>query len=66
VQAFVQGTVGNTAISAGMPLMADGAGNLTYAGAVPTNGTTLATYADGVMLSSVSIPQLKNVYLGGY
>lgn len=66
VQAFVQGTVGGTTISAGMPLAADGAGNLTYAGASPSAGTVLAVHCDAAVSSSVSIPVLSNVYLGGY
>jgi hypothetical protein len=66
IQAFVQGTVGNVTISAGMPLAADGAGNLTYAGASPAAGTVLATYAGPTILSTVSIPVLSNVYMGGY
>jgi hypothetical protein len=66
IQAFVQGTVGNTTISAGMPLAADGAGNLTFAGSSPAAGTVLATYADTNLASSVSIPVLRNVYVGGY
>jgi hypothetical protein len=65
-KAFVQGTVGGTAISAGMPLAADGAGNLTFAGASPATGTVLATHADASVASSVSIPVLSNIYVGGY
>lgn len=66
VQAFVQGTVGGTTISAGMPLAADGAGNLTYAGASPSAGTVLGVFCDAPITSSVSIPVLSNVVLGGY
>lgn len=66
VKAFVQGTVGGSNISAGMPLAADGAGNLTYAGAAPAAGTVLGTYADAPLASTVSIPVLSNCYLGGY
>ncbi len=65
VQAFVNTTVSNTAISAGMPLAADGAGNLTYAGAAPAVGTVLAIASDS-MAAGVSVPALKNVYVGGY
>lgn len=68
VQAFVTTTPGGNAISAGMALQADGAGNLTAftipaAGLAP--GTTLAT-ALGPVASSTSIPVLQNVYVGGY
>lgn len=70
VQAFVQTSVGGVAISVGMPLSSDGAGNLTAfsynASTTPAAGTILATYADANMATSVSIPQLKNVYVGGY
>ena len=66
VKAFVQGTVGGTTISAGMPLAADGAGNLTYAGASPAVGTVLGVLCDAPVSSSVSIPVLSNVMLGGY
>lgn len=63
VKAYVQGTVGNTAISAGMTLAADGAGNLTYAGASAGAGTILGILCDASVASSVSIPVLSNVYL---
>lgn len=66
VQAFVQTTVQNTAISAGMGLAADGAGNLTYAGQSPSTGTTLAIYTDAVLGAGVSTPALKNVIVGNY
>jgi len=65
VLAFVNTTVNATAISAGMNLASDGAGNLTYAGASPAAGTVLAR-ALGPVLVSVSVPVLTNVYLGGY
>lgn len=58
-----------TAISAGMPLSADGAGNLTarsYTPAAPAvAGTVLAT-ALGPVAASTSIPVLTQVYVGGY
>lgn len=66
VKAYVQGTVGGSAISAGALLKADGAGNLTYAGASPAAGTVLATFADAPIASTVSIPVLANVYVGGF
>jgi len=66
VQAYVQGTVGGVTISTGMALAADGAGNLTYAGASPAAGTVLGTYAGAGVASTVSIPVLSNVYIGGY
>lgn len=65
VQAYLNTTVTNTAISAGMPLAADGAGNLTYAGASPGAGTVLAIAADS-MSAGVSTPALHNVYVGGF
>lgn len=65
VQAFVTTIVNTTAISVGMALAADGAGNLTYAGASPAVGTVLAIAMDS-MGASTSTPALKNVYLGGY
>lgn len=65
VQAYVNTTVTNTAISAGMALAADGAGNLTYAGASPAVGTVLG-WAAGNQSAGVSTPALMNVYLGGY
>jgi hypothetical protein len=68
-QAFVQTTVGGNAISAGMALQADGAGNLTAytipaAGLPP--GTTLATYLGPTLATNTSIPVLSPVYVGGY
>ncbi len=66
VQAYVQGTVGGVAISVNMALAADGAGNLTYAGASPAAGTVLATYAGPTVANTVSIPVLCNVYVGGF
>ena len=75
VPAFVQTTVGGVAVSAGMPLAADGAGNLTpinqgILGNTTTNippgaGQVLATALDSLG-SGISIPVLKNVYLGGF
>jgi hypothetical protein len=66
IQAFVTtGPSNTTAISAGMPLTADGSGNLTYAGASPAAGTVLATAA-GAMATNISTPTLLNVYVGGY
>ena len=65
VPAYVETTVGGVAISAGMFLSADGAGNLTYAGASPSAGTVLAR-ALGPVASSVSIPVLTNVFVGGF
>lgn len=75
VLAFCQTTVGGLAISAGMPLQADGAGNLTPinqgtfggtgAALPPLPGQVLAT-ALGPVASSISIPVLAPVYLGGY
>lgn len=65
VQAFCTSVVNTTAISAGMPLAADGAGNLTYAGGSPAAGTVLATAA-GNLSGSVSTPSLLNVYVGGF
>lgn len=65
VQAFLTTTVNTTAISAGMALASDGAGNLTYAGASPAAGTVLATAMDS-LVTAISIPALRNVYLGGF
>lgn len=65
VQAYWTTTVNSTAISAGMALSADGAGNLTYAGASPNAGTVLATALDN-MAGSISTPALKNTYIGGF
>lgn len=75
IQAFCTTTPGIGAISAGMPLAADGAGNLTSinqgtpggtgAATPPPPGTILATAMDA-LAASVSIPQLKNVFVGGY
>ncbi len=65
VQAFVQTSVGGVAISAGMPLQADGAGNLTPVALGAAAGITLATAMDSLG-SGISIPVLRNVYLGGY
>ena len=65
VQAYVQGTVGGIAISAGMPLVADGAGNLTAASS-PGAGTVLATMLGPTVANTVSVPVLTNVYMGGY
>lgn len=64
-QAFVETVAGGSAISAGMYLAADGAGNLTYAGASPNAGTVIGTAA-GSMTSNVSTPALLNVYLGSF
>lgn len=66
VKAFVQGTVGGTTVSAGMPLAADGAGNLTFAGSSPAVGTVLAVLTDASVASSVSIPVLSNIYVTNY
>lgn len=63
--AFLTSIVNTTAISAGMPLASDGAGNLTYAGAAPAAGTVLATAMDSLS-GSISTPALRNVYLGGF
>lgn len=65
IQAFCTTVTNTTAISAGMALAADGAGNLTYAGASPAAGTVLAT-ALGSLAGSTSTPTLVNVYVGGY
>lgn len=65
IQAFVETTKGGSAISAGMALCGDGAGNLTYAGASPGAGTVLAT-ALGPVGASISIPVLTPVYVGGF
>ena len=75
VQAYCTTTPGGIAISAGMALAADGAGNLTpiplgvagnTTGNIPPGaGQVLATAMDS-MIASVSIPALRNVYLGGY
>jgi len=54
-----------TAISAGMALAGDNAGNLTYAGASPNSGAVLAT-ALGSMSASISAPTLMPVYIGGF
>lgn len=74
-QAFINTTVGGVAVSAGMPLAADGAGNLTPiaqgvpggsgAAAPPLPGQVLAT-AMGPVSSNISIPVLQNVFVGGY
>lgn len=65
VQAYWTTTVNTTAISAGMALASDGAGNLTYAGASPTAGTVLGIALDN-MAGSISTPALKNTYIGGF
>lgn len=75
IQAFVNTTVGGIAVSAGMPLAADGAGNLTpisqgtFGGTgsalPPLPGQVLAT-AMGPVGSNISIPVLANVFVGGY
>lgn len=71
VQAFVQTSVGGVAVSAGMPLASDGAGNLTPVAQgtsianAPVPGTVLAT-AMGPVAVSISVPVLTNVFLGGY
>jgi hypothetical protein len=75
VPAFVQTTVGGVAVSAGMPLVADGAGNLTPinqgtpggtgAALPPLPGQVLAIAMQNVAVS-ISIPQLVNVFVGGY
>lgn len=65
-QAFLTTNPTNTtAISAGMSLSADGFGNLTYAGASPAAGVVLATALDS-MATNISVPTLRNVYVGGY
>lgn len=66
IQAFVETTVGGSAISAGMYLTPDGAGNLTYAGASPGAGTVVAIYCGANIAASVSIPVLSNVYMGSF
>jgi hypothetical protein len=73
--AFCTTTPGGTAISAGMPLAADGGGNLTPinqgvpggsgAGLQPGAGQVLATAMD-FLAANISIPVLRNVWLGGY
>lgn len=75
IQAFINTTVGGVAVSAGMPLAADGAGNLTPisqgtfggtgAALPPLPGQVLAT-AMGPVATNISIPVLQNVFLGGY
>jgi hypothetical protein len=74
-QALCQTTVGGVAISAGMPLASDGGGNLTpiaqgLQNNVTTNppplpGQVLATAMD-FLTTSISVPVLRNVWLGGY
>ena len=59
------GPTTTTAISAGMLLAADGAGNLTYAGATPAAGTVLAM-AMGSLATGISTPTLGPVFIGGY
>ena len=73
VPAFV--TTTTTAISAGMPLAADGAGNLTPINqGLPGNttnniqpgaGQVLATSLD-FLTTGISTPVLRNVWVGGY
>jgi len=65
-QAYVETLVGGSAISAGMYLATDGAGNLTYAGASPSAGTVVGIYTGATIGSSVSIPVLANVYLAPF
>lgn len=75
IQAFCTTSPGIGAISAGMPLAADGAGNLTSinqgtfggtgAGLPPLPGQVIATSMDS-MVASVSNPALRNVYIGGF
>jgi hypothetical protein len=66
ISAFCQTSVGGIAISAGMPLSADGAGNLTAFSGTPNAGTVLGTYADATLATSTSVPVLRNIYVGGY
>jgi hypothetical protein len=68
-------TTTTTAISAGMPLAADGAGNLTPINQglpgnttnniQPGSGQVLATSMD-FLTTGISTPVLRNVWLGGY
>ena len=74
-QALCQTSVGGVAISAGMPLAADGGGNLTpiaqglqnntTTNPPPLSGQVLATSMD-FLTSSISVPVLRNVWLGGF
>jgi hypothetical protein len=66
VNASVQTSVGGVGISAGQPLVADGAGNLTGFSGAPVAGTILGTYLGPTIASGVSLPVLAPVYLGGY
>jgi hypothetical protein len=65
INAFVTTVRNTTAISAGMYLTPDGAGNLTYAGASPAAGTVVAT-ALGPVASNVSVPVQIPVYVGNF
>jgi hypothetical protein len=74
VNALVETVVGGIAISAGMPLVADGSGNLTAfsyqaptgaPAAGPSAGTQLAI-ALGPVAASVSVPVAIPVYVGGF
>jgi hypothetical protein len=68
-QAYITTSVGGIGISAGMPLSADGAGNLTaysYTPAAPPAAGTILATALGPVAAAVSIPVLQNVYVGGY
>ena len=74
-QALCQTSVGAVAISAGMPLAADGGGNLTpiaqglqthtTTNPPPLSGQVLATAMD-FLTTAISVPVLRNVWLGGY
>ena len=74
-QALCQTSVGGVAISAGMPLAADGGGNLTpiaqglqnntTTNPPPLSGQVLATAMD-FLTTGISVPVLRNVWLGGY
>jgi hypothetical protein len=68
-QAYINTTVGGNAVSAGMPLAADGAGNLTaftYTPAAPPAAGTILATALGAVAASTSIPVLTPIYVGGY
>jgi len=66
IQAFCTSTVNTAAISAGMPLGSDGAGNLTALNQPVTNAGTVLATAAGNLATAISIPALLNVYVGGY
>ena len=66
-QAFITTSSSGFGISAGQPLVADGAGNLTGFNGTSLAGTILATYLGPTLAATnISTPVLQPVYVGGY